>query len=36
VPGLGSWSGWVGEQEDGEGVRDFLRGNRERGQHSKC
>ena len=27
MPGPGSWSGWVGEQGDGGGDREFLEGN---------
>jgi hypothetical protein len=26
MPGPGSWSGWVGEQRDGEGGRGFSEG----------
>jgi hypothetical protein len=26
MPGPGSWSGWVGEQEEGRGDRRFLEG----------
>jgi hypothetical protein len=31
MPGPGSRSGWVGEQGEGEGIRDFQRGNKEKG-----
>ena len=31
MPGLGSGSGWVGEQGEGEEDRGFWKGNQERG-----
>jgi hypothetical protein len=31
MPSQGSRSGWVGEQWSREGIRDFQRGNEERG-----
>jgi hypothetical protein len=27
MPGPGSWSGWVAEQGEGEGIGDFQKGN---------
>ena len=36
MPGQGSWSGWVGEQKEDEGIGDLQRGHQERGGHLKC
>jgi len=35
MPAPVSRSGWVGEQEEGEGIRGFQRGNQERGNQER-
>jgi hypothetical protein len=36
MPGQGSISVWVAEQEEGDGIGGFQRENQERGKHLKC